>query len=54
MSNQKPLKQLKLKLPENNEILKEEVDVARLYKDKNYKIKKELSFKTANDKSKLA
>jgi len=30
-----------------------ESDVARVYKDKNHKIKKELSFRTKNDRSRL-
>ena len=29
-------------------------DIVLLYKDKNHRVKKELSFKTKNDKSKLA
>lgn len=29
-------------------------DIALVYKDKNHRVKKELSFKTKNDKSKLA
>tara|TARA_R110000868_G_scaffold158589_4_gene386833 strand:- start:35916 stop:36080 length:165 start_codon:yes stop_codon:yes gene_type:complete len=54
MSNQKPGKKINFKLPKNEDILKKESDVARLYKDKNYKVKKALSFKTDKDKSKLA
>lgn len=33
---------------------KKETQVARLYLDKNYKVKKELAFRTKNNSSKLA
>ncbi len=39
---------------EFNQTIRKDRKTARLYKFKNSKIKKELSFKTKNDKSKLA
>ena len=39
------------KIEENSKI---EDDVTRVYKDKNYRVKKELSFKTKKNNSKLA
>ncbi|MBU2997765.1 hypothetical protein KO500_15045 [Cellulophaga baltica] len=49
MSNKKPLKNLDFKLPTEEK----EEDITRLYKDKNHRVKKELSFKTPKDKPKL-
>ncbi|WP_435315207.1 hypothetical protein [Cellulophaga fucicola] len=46
------LKSVKLDAIEDNS--KVEDDVTRVYKDKNYRVKKELSFKTKKNNSKLA
>lgn len=53
MSNQKPnpKEKFNFKLPDAPSAPD---DIARLYKDKNHKVKKALAFKTNDDKSKLA
>ncbi|SFW61116.1 hypothetical protein [Cellulophaga fucicola] len=52
------LKSVKLDAIEDNSKVEEnskiEDDVTRVYKDKNYRVKKELSFKTKKNNSKLA
>jgi len=55
MSNQKPNSKelLNFKLPTTSFDKKDKEDVTRLYKNKNHKVKKALSFKTNSDKSKL-